>query len=141
MIDPNSCGPIILISKMYYYYFNYLNITEPAWWLGPKLMKLSEIPSMHHLRYVERGICFANAGWHFSFIGGIKRIIEKVQNYSHQEYNNDEILDEERLLNLIKSGQDIFGRDYKYQTVPLDNSFPLYIIENRERFSHLILEP
>ena len=34
---------------------------------------------------------------------------------------------------------DIFGRNYSYQKVALDNSFPRYILENKEKYSEWIL--
>lgn len=77
-------------------------------------------------------------GWHFSFLGGVNRVKYKIESWSHNEYNTQNIKD--NLENNIINNIDIFGRGYKYKTIPLDESFPKYILNNRQKFSHLIYE-
>ena len=38
----------------------------------------------------------------------------------------------------IENGGDIFGRGEKYQLVPIDDSYPDYIVENQEKYAELI---
>ena len=38
------------------------------------------------------GWLLKNAGWHFSYFGGVDLIIKKIKNYSHQEFNTDDII-------------------------------------------------
>ena len=37
-------------------------------------------------------------------------------------------------------GKDIFDRDIRYQKVKIDNSFPKYIVDNKEKLKEWILE-
>lgn len=49
-------------------------------------------------------------GWHFSFFGDVEFIINKVKNYSHQEFNSDEFLNIDHIQNCISNQKDIFRR-------------------------------
>ena len=43
------------------------------------------------------------------------------------------------ILKRIYTGRDILDREYVYKVLHLDNSFPKYILENKEKYTHLIL--
>jgi beta-1,4-mannosyl-glycoprotein beta-1,4-N-acetylglucosaminyltransferase len=79
-----------------------------------------------------------SAGWHFSYLGGVDRIIKKLEAFAHNEYNKPEYKSPDRIKELIYKGEDIFGRDFRYTFVKLDASFPKYILENKEKFKDLI---
>ena len=38
----------------------------------------------------------------------------------------------------INSGKDVFGRNFTYKFIQVDNTFPVYIIKNQDKFEHLI---
>lgn len=78
-----------------------------------------------------------NAGWHFTYIGGVKKIIEKLEAFSHTEYNLEKYKSEKNIIELIKNGKDLFGRDLEFKIVDADYSFPKYINteEARNRFN------
>jgi beta-1,4-mannosyl-glycoprotein beta-1,4-N-acetylglucosaminyltransferase len=80
----------------------------------------------------------SDAGWHFSYLGGVERIIKKLEAFAHNEYNKSEYKNPEKIKEMIYNGDDIFGRDFKYNFIKIDNSYPQYIIENREKYSYLI---
>src|SRR5690606_31694500 len=82
--------------------------------------------------FVENGV------WHFSYLGGVERIIKKLEAFAHNEYNKPEYKNPEKIKEMIYKGEDIFGRDFKYTFIKLDDSFPKYIIENKEKFKDLI---
>jgi beta-1,4-mannosyl-glycoprotein beta-1,4-N-acetylglucosaminyltransferase len=77
-------------------------------------------------------------GWHFSFLGGLEKIIEKLQAYSHTEFNNDYFRNKERIRRLIEKGEDIYENGNRYQAVAIDETFPAYLSKNQAQFSHLI---
>ncbi len=82
-----------------------------------------------------------DAGWHFSFQGGIDAIMEKIKAYAHQEFNRPDILDRARIERLVNEGKDVFGREEEtYSIVPLDESFPRYVLDNKDKFKHMIKE-
>ncbi len=99
----------------------------------------------------EFGVRLENGGWHFSYAGGkgsevVNRIKYKIENNSHQEFNTHEILS--KVSARLKLKEDILGRNWRrsflkrkkshFKVVPIDNSFPLEVQLNQQRYSHLI---
>jgi beta-1,4-mannosyl-glycoprotein beta-1,4-N-acetylglucosaminyltransferase len=52
-----------------------------------------------------------NGGWHFSYFGDAEFIKNKINNFSHQEYNSDEFTNQEHIETVIKNGKDLFKRE------------------------------
>jgi beta-1,4-mannosyl-glycoprotein beta-1,4-N-acetylglucosaminyltransferase len=76
-------------------------------------------------------------GWHSSFMGGIDRIISKIESYSHQEFNNDHIKD--NLLNNITNKKDLFFRDGDLVEVDINKVYPQNFIDIvKEKYSYLL---
>jgi len=75
----------------------------------------------------------------FSFLKDPLGISKKIQSYSHSEYNIPEFTDEKKISERIKNKQDIFDRNYKYEKVNLDNSFPEYILKNLKKYEKWII--
>lgn len=75
------------------------------------------------------------AGWHFSYMGGIDRITKKIQSFSHQEYNNNDFLDSNRIGKMIASGNDMFGFGMKFRSVPIGMLMPNIVRKNRAKYS------
>lgn len=158
----NRPGIKVFRQKMYYYYFNcqavgitwkpakmicYKNLKSPQWLRvypaplnNPSRGMVKRANLMHKIRrIIGLDSHIKDGGWHFSYLGGIDRIINKINSFAHEEYDNDLFTDESALLSAIKKGEDIFGRDdMKFDFVPLDESFPEYLIDNKEKFSHMI---
>lgn len=97
---------------------------------------------LKYANYRARGMpvsVITDGGWHFSFLGGVDRIVKKIEAFAHNEFNLPEYKDREKLIKTIKDGKDLFGRHYEYEPVALDQQFPDYILRNKERFKDLIL--
>jgi hypothetical protein len=84
------------------------------------------------LRFVNGG------GWHFSYLGGVDAIIKKLEAFAHTEYNKENYKDAKAIEKAIENGEDIFGRGFTYRFVKLDATFPKYILDNSEKYAHLI---
>jgi beta-1,4-mannosyl-glycoprotein beta-1,4-N-acetylglucosaminyltransferase len=85
------------------------------------------------MRTKRRGEVFKiipNAGWHFTYLGGVSEIIEKLEAFSHTEYNNDNYKSQEQIESCITSGKDLFGRDMKFKMLDSLESLPKYIQQN-----------
>lgn len=134
-------GIKVFEQKLYTFYFNYLNATEPDWKRGTRLLKFKDIgdKTLTDIRMTE-GMHIKNAGWHFTYLGGFDMVKYKIRSFAHQEYNGDYYINDKRLLRLISDGLDIFERGYKYKIVNIDNSFPDYVVKNRKKYEHLILK-
>jgi beta-1,4-mannosyl-glycoprotein beta-1,4-N-acetylglucosaminyltransferase len=85
------------------------------------------------MRTKRRGEVFKiipNAGWHFTYLGGVSKIIEKLEAFSHTEYNNDNFKSQEQIESFITSGKDLFGRDLQFKMLDNLESLPKYIQQN-----------
>ncbi|PZX94831.1 hypothetical protein DOS84_04560 [Flavobacterium aquariorum] len=68
-----------------------------------------------------------NAGWHFTYVGGVKKIIQKLEAFSHSEYNLAEYKDEKSIIELINTGKDLFGREMEFEVISKDSNLPKYL--------------
>lgn len=153
-----------LAQRMFYCFLNMeevsgnlLSITgefpgvERKLWLGTKVFSKRSIPEKGIIELREASTTAANAvrvangGWHFGYMGSsgekdvAKRIGTKVVAAAHQEYNDSVLLAEaaDRLL----LGQDLFGRDARFQWVEVDDSYPEYLLSHRQEYEYLIMPP
>ena len=137
------------------FYINNLCHTN---WYGTVFVKYKDMHSVSltHFRSACKGELFTkiwDAGWHLSFVGGTSRIKEKIEGYSHQEFNTPGVLSS--IENKIKLNQDLFGRtnatyrdeiqEYffdKMKEVDLDNySYPQTLVDLvKNKFPYLIKE-
>lgn len=63
-----------------------------------------------------------NAGWHFSYLGGAESVIRKIESFSHQELNTDEIKNFDRISKCINRGLDPYNReDHQWAFIPIEN--------------------
>lgn len=133
-------GIKVLKQKQYNFYLNYINSNEPDWLRGSRVLFYKDFDKTADEVRNTQGQVIENGGWHFTFLGGIKAVQNKIRSFSHQEYNNDYYMNENRLQKLIQDGVDIFERGYKYKIVNIDKSFPESVRKNKEKYSHLILK-
>lgn len=77
-------------------------------------------------------------GWHFTCIGTIERIREKL----HAVVETSEIADTKNAADdLIVDGKDIRTGKTGFTFVPIDNRFPAYIRENAEKYKKYLRFP
>ena len=75
---------------------------------------------------------YENAGWHFSYVGNIEFIKNKIGSISHTEYDTPEYKNNERIEKAINKGEDLFGRDghkFKYVDMNENSSYDEDLIE------------
>jgi beta-1,4-mannosyl-glycoprotein beta-1,4-N-acetylglucosaminyltransferase len=127
------------VQTMYNYYFNVLTDTE---WCGSKICRYKSMtetsPNDFRWTCLENRLAIYNGGWHFSFLGSPERIAKKIQSFSHVEKDIPEYTDLEKIQQRIDTATDPFSRPISLKCVPLDSSFPSYLLENRDKFKHLI---
>jgi beta-1,4-mannosyl-glycoprotein beta-1,4-N-acetylglucosaminyltransferase len=118
----------ISIKALSYYHANILIRLYWRRWLKRKIAEKGL-----RLSFIDDG------GWHFSYLGGVDRIIKKLESFAHTEYNKPEYKDPKKIEEAIREGRDIFGRDFSYRVIDIDNTFPRYFLENRDKFSKLVV--
>jgi len=124
-----------LQQPMFCYYINMLKQED---WFGTKLGLYKNVRkySFNEIRGNENlTIKIPNGGWHFSFLGGGDKVIEKLKSYSANDLATDHVISS--VESNIENGIDPFFRG-KLRKMELDSSFPKYILENKETFTHLI---
>lgn len=78
----------------------------------------------------------AQAGWHWSWLGDQKTLLNKMASFSHTECNTPEL--RAKIGHKINTGQSLWGDDY-WPIVPIDNTFPKYVVEHQyDTLKHLI---
>ena len=130
---------------------NLLNITDKNW-MGTKIIKKKFLKSPQWLRNIKTAKpafwkfykprqpqLIYDGGWHFSFLKDAYGISKKIKSYSHSEYNKPEFTDERKIKERIMKKIDIFDRNYKYDRIEIDQTFPKYIRENIDKFQNWII--
>ena len=115
--------------EMYYYSLNYK--TKINDWVSGKIISYQEFndldSTIHDFRYTNLNN-IENGGWHLSFFGDKEFIENKIKNYAHQEFNNDEILS--TIDEKINFKKDLFNREnHEIQHINIEdngNLPPLY---------------
>jgi len=137
---------VTFIQKFFYYYINGLCVTgnQPEPWLGTLACLYEFYPGSQVMRNLRNSSKYfiKDSGWHFSFLGGPESIAYKIESFAHAEWDNNHIKNKDRLTKAINNGSDIFERNDKpkQKYIPIDGSYPQYILNNLEKFSHLIKE-
>jgi beta-1,4-mannosyl-glycoprotein beta-1,4-N-acetylglucosaminyltransferase len=134
--EPNN--HYVLKGPVYYYYLNLLCEKD---WMGTRVstMKMLKSMSVDKLRQSHQDAWkVENGSWHWSFFGDADTVRAKMDAYEHQENNLPEF--RESMEERIEKGVDPFGRDYLYspQVVPIDDTFPEYIIQNQDKLAQFI---
>ena len=78
------------------------------------------------IRDYTQGTVFPQGGWHFSYFGGPEIISNKLQNFSHQEYNKPENLDPETIKSRMENMEptEWFSPD-GWKRIPVDKNLNL----------------
>ena len=134
--------------KMFMYKLNLQNLDESNW-IGSKITKKKYIKSMQDLRNLKfkkypfwrvdkynQEIIYG--GWHFSFLQTPQQILSKIKSFSHGEFNKEDI-DEKKIQEKILKNQDIFERNNELVKITIDEEYPDYIINNKEKLSNWII--
>ena len=144
----NSKKFIAFSQKMFMYKLNLQNLKESGW-IGSRITKKKNLRSMQELRNLKFKLYpfwrldkinqqIIEGGWHFSYMQSPKQILNKIKSFSHGEYNNKN-LNEKKIEEKIIKGEDIFARNSKLRKIDIDDSYPKFITQNKEKFSDWII--
>jgi beta-1,4-mannosyl-glycoprotein beta-1,4-N-acetylglucosaminyltransferase len=120
--DSNGLNRLAL--DMYYYNLN--TLIGKNCWHGIKLLNFQTYKNMnlsfqdmrlyehsHNVQIIPEG------GWHLSYFGDVKFIKNKLQNFAHQEYNNNKYVNDEFIIDHIENKKYLFDEskiiEYIYQ--------------------------
>jgi beta-1,4-mannosyl-glycoprotein beta-1,4-N-acetylglucosaminyltransferase len=127
--DPNTLNKIkkneinitLNALNMDFYYYN-LNSKKETMWncckillykyfneLIQKKITCSDI-RLNHIYVNPIEYIINNGGWHLSYFGDAHFIKNKLENFAHQEYNNNEYTNVEKIEKRVTMGVDLFER-------------------------------
>jgi beta-1,4-mannosyl-glycoprotein beta-1,4-N-acetylglucosaminyltransferase len=162
IISSNNLNHHILNLNLYNYAFflNNLCISSPIWTGGPQMLTIATfrdpatyksitpseyapkcanpLPSATFIRFAPHKKNVKNAGWHFSYMGGLKAIQKKLLSFSHTELQHI-AQNPVEIKNRVQSGKGFGGFCDRYMAEPLENNFPEFIQKNSITFTEHIL--
>ena len=143
--------------KHFYYKFNMLNKNDP-FWIGSRVCVKKYLKSpqwLRGLKFKKRPFwridklklnnIIEHGGWHFCNLKTPKNLLYKYQNmcetndeFIFKNKIDEKYLNEEEISKNIREGKDIMGREDVYEKIDLDETFPSYILENKNLFKEWI---
>ena len=149
--DLNKFKFLVFEQKLFYYKLNLLcdNVNP---WHGTKACKKKYLKNPQWLRNAKSSKKYpfwrfdkinfkkiSNGGWHFSYLKKSIDIQKKIKSFAHTEFNKEEFFNLENIEKSINECKDLFGRNYSYKKIKVDENFPDYILEHKEKFKDWIL--
>lgn len=116
---------VTYLQKLYYYNFN--TYAPDRVWPGTRACRVSDARALspHVIRNglgqpdniypIHRHI--SDAGWHYSYFGGVSAVQNKMREFLHQELVDDIKLTDAWVTHKVKTGQDIWGRQHEQDFV------------------------
>lgn len=105
-----SC-PVVLEQKFFYYF---MNLVQDIKWYGTSIIQYRFLNTFEELRSEKDKqslISIPDGGWHFSYMGGIERITQKIKVSNEAEEIAGGNLTEDVLKDRIENKKDILGRE------------------------------
>ena len=150
-----ECNKDQLVCIKHAMYVNHLNGKLNNSWTGTRAIKFNNLKKYFHgnpseirigLNYAFRKrlklkpkiSIIENGGWHFSYLGGIEAIMEKIKASSHTENDTKDLNNKERIKICLDKGVPVWGKSQKINYVKIDKTFPATIYKNRNSLKHLI---
>lgn len=144
----------VFLQKFFNYKFNLFNKYETPW-DGTRVCAKKNLKSIDFMRQKvfskniyynffrfdkERNVqIFQDAGWHFNNIMNPEQISLKLKTFAHREYSLEKFSSVNVIKKKIENREDLFERGQIYEIIPLDNTFPEYLVSNQNMYFDYIL--
>jgi beta-1,4-mannosyl-glycoprotein beta-1,4-N-acetylglucosaminyltransferase len=120
--------------QVLYHHFMNCQSVHPPFSYGTRMLRFRDFSCAEEVRHTGYKMV-ENGGWHFSWMGGVQRIQQKLAAYAHQEQNLPQLADAGHIRQALNEGKLFCDRDVQHKFVPLDDSFPRYLLEHPGKFS------
>lgn len=111
--------------EAYHYYLNNRTDQSGSCWTGTRFSNLRTLrkygPNHMRTEFYAKSIPVENSGWHFTYMGGERGAVTKIDAYQHPEYSLNK-------LQNFKSWVD-------------ESRLPKYLLDNKSKWPHLFLNP
>ena len=123
-LDTLARHPIAFMQRNHYYFVNCID--ESGLWEGTVAVRYKNMQSPQYIRQNRAKVPrIRYGGWHFGYLGGAQRIIEKINACAHQEGNIPENNSAERVTRILSQGlAEIQNNPRNYHFIHLDSSYP-----------------
>lgn len=129
-----------------YYYF--LNTYFPDFiWRGTYLTEYKHLKNKNPQYFrdkIKKGALIESGGWHFSYMGGIEKIQQKLKSFAHKEFSGGLFTNEDYLKSCVSElrtfhsrtprGKMVYEKDYNKE-----GFLPDYVVKNIDKFRKFIL--
>lgn len=108
--------------EMDFYYYN-LNTNTNVRWSSAKILNYNNF-KLHNDCQKIRGLnvpIIKNGGWHLSYFGDSKFIKNKLENFAHQEFNNDYYTNINKIEEKLKLQDNLFDNN-KFTHIPVSEN-------------------
>ena len=150
-------GVFVFQQLLCHFFLNYVAVEAPEepsltkhkeyiYWKGTVMIRFKDFKNFKTTRMMrdrndDSVIQVMEGGWHFSSLGDQDNLIQKLKAWEHskeQPYSYEELItNPKRLEEIIAAGEDVFGRPYRFKTIPPIGFLPAYLNENLKKFEHL----
>ena len=148
-----------VFKQLHFYYKLNLQSQMNPFWYGSRICVKKYLKSpqwLRNLKFKKRPFwrldklrlnnIIEDGGWHFCNLKTPTELLYKYQNlcetndpYVFKEKIDKKYLKVEEIKKRIKSGEDIIGRKETYKAQKLDDSFPKYLLENKNLYKDWII--
>jgi len=107
---PHDLGGLYKLEMTTYIASIYNKLSYPKWY-HPKIVDWANLKTRTPDSCRSDFNCqwWENGGWHLSYFGGPSDIENKINSFSHQEFNRPEFKKRENIIERVKNGEDIFN--------------------------------
>lgn len=143
-----------VFKQLHFYYKLNLHSTNNPYWYGSRicLKKYLKSPQwLRSLKFKKRPFwridkfrlnnIIENGGWHFCNLKDPEELLYKYKNlcetndpYVFKEKIDEKYLNIDEITKRIEDGEDIIGRNERYNSIKVDNRFPDFIINNKDKY-------
>ena len=113
---------------------------ERGIWNGTRMLlfkDLKKFKDIYLVRYLKPDMEIADGGWHFSWMGGVKKFQKKLSSFTHQELNKDSYNTPEKIKQAMIEGKDPFGFNLTFRILDVE-FLPKYVRENHDKFKKML---
>ena len=122
----------------------YVNCASDEKWWGPLVIKGKRLRNLdmtlgifRDMKAEELNVCeTSNAGWHFAYIGTPEQLSEKMKRHYILSGRYTDV----RYISKRKENLQDLYRPYIKYNIDNDMELPKYLMDNREKFSHMFYE-
>lgn len=118
----------------------FLNCKTPEPWVSAKIMRFRHLWANQASKLrLEIVPVLSNGGWHFSYMGGVDRIVQKLKSFAHADFNHPDYTDPVKLTEKIERGEDFLYLDRQdyFDFERIDATYPSMIVDREQHYREI----